>query len=701
MRGTEERRRAWAPWALVLAGAALLGHACGGSDSPVRRDAGNDGGAVFPAADASASSGAGGSSGGAGGSSGGAGGASQRADGGAQDASSLAPDAAAGADGASAGDGSAGDASASVCRVTIRPVSPDRFFQLPAGADHGVRAAARVEGPGAPTMTGWRWTVTHDTTGPVTTAPVPGDPAQIEFKTRDPGFYRIRVGLSPPVAGCPDAEVTASAVPPASRVVDHFIRAVPPPGQNLAPRETKVLVTAGQPLRRELQLDRGFPVTIDPRDARDGALDTFYVLIQGRSASAARFEGYVSSTTGRGALGFTAPLDQAALYDLLIVPDGPDAGLPPLGFAGLGVAQITTTRFVLDAGHEVSGSVRTDAGPLPGARVRLRGPAFPSTIGSTDAAGRFTLRVRNGTFEARVLPPPDTGLPEAQLELPGGVAVPAAGGTTTLGFTYRALTTTRLDLTLAAPDGGPPAPLRVLVEGDPADLADVGTFSLAGGATHTSRGSLRLERQSTAAGTVPLPSLPRARYRVTVFPADAAGSAAITQLEVDLRASDTAARTLTLARKSRIVGSLTPVSLAAGRTVVALDAGRDGATARFTAQVDGQGRFALPADPGRAYRLFVEPAPDRTLPRHPLGEVRATGEDTIVARALPRALAVTGTVTTAGGPLPGTLVQIYCIGEAPECVDASAPDLETARPLDEVLSGADGSYRLAVPDPGF
>ena len=66
---------------------------------------------------------------------------------------------------------------------------------------------------------------------------------------------------------------------------------------------------------------------------------------------------------------------------------------------------------------------------------------------------------------------------------------------------------------------------------------------------------------------------------------------------------------------------------------------------------------------------------------------------------------VSSPARTAGGStllvgVEGAVIQLYCTGPAPDCVDRFAPSTELARPLAETTSGPDGDYRLIVPDPG-
>jgi hypothetical protein len=65
-------------------------------------------------------------------------------------------------------------------------------------------------------------------------------------------------------------------------------------------------------------------------------------------------------------------------------------------------------------------------------------------------------------------------------------------------------------------------------------------------------------------------------------------------------------------------------------------------------------------------------------------------------------VSVTGQVTDYGGRgFPGALVEAYCIGSPPSCIDANAPNTDLVRPTAEAISDQNGAYRLVVPDPSI
>ena len=94
--------------------------------------------------------------------------------------------------------------------------------------------------------------------------------------------------------------------------------------------------------------------------------------------------------------------------------------------------------------------------------------------------------------------------------------------------------------------------------------------------------------------------------------------AATTVATIEVQAA-AAPATVTLARPVKLTGKLLPPSLSAGLKLLAIEA--DGPTPgeALAATVDAAGQFSLSVAPGRTYRLQIEPAQERKLPRLFLG----------------------------------------------------------------------------------
>ena len=246
--------------------------------------------------------------------------------------------------------------------------------------------------------------------------------------------------------------------------------------------------------------------------------------------------------------------------------------------------------------------------------------------------------------------------------------------------------------------------MRVLLESEPGALPHVGTFNVNGDSDLPAAGIVRRVATSDAAGVASFPALPRTRYRATLVPPEAApGDPAVTTVSgLDLGTGGPAitTRTLPLARRSRLVGRLLPEATAAGLMIKAVDAAEDGAGRTVTAIVGPDGRYELPTDPDRVYRVFIEPPADRRVPRIPLEPVRARSTNVTLDRTLPNRLSLSGSALENGSAAAGVVIQVFCLGSAPTCIDPEAPDITNTPPIDETVSGSDGRYQLYVPDPG-
>ena len=58
-----------------------------------------------------------------------------------------------------------------------------------------------------------------------------------------------------------------------------------------------------------------------------------------------------------------------------------------------------------------------------------------------------------------------------------------------------------------------------------------------------------------------------------------------------------------------------------------------------------------------------------------------------------------GTLTVEQTLVPGAVIQVYCTGLAPDCVDPAAPQTDAARPVGETVTDADGRFQVHLPDP--
>ena len=275
----------------------------------------------------------------------------------------------------------------------------------------------RLDGAGDP---GWQWQVVLEQTSNV--EPVKVSPAGdvVEIPLRSPGIYTITASAGP---DCASASVSASARLPSDRVVSYWVRVTPPRATELPTQEAMI---ADRWHQRPAQGHRARPRR--PHQPSTPNTPKRTPEPSARSSGSARPSPACASraTTWRGA--FKADLDPRLVYDVLIVPEGSEA---PALIRGSSSAQLRAEPFMFDPGLLVSGGIFSRAtgmpagspdAPVNGARVFMRAGELPSTIGTSDAAGRFELRARPGNFQISVLPAAGSGLPEARL--PVGDYVP-------------------------------------------------------------------------------------------------------------------------------------------------------------------------------------------------------------------------------------------------------------------------------------
>ncbi len=677
---------------LVLMAALGLGAGC----AAAARSSAGPSVQVDAAADDPAGGGRGGSSGpGAAGStgspgsgSGGTGGGSGARDGGAgtgdaSDASSTGTRADAGASG-DAGS-SVADAGPPPCRVTITPVTPARLTDLAYGPTAQLRVRGEVTGSAVTGKIDWTWTVRHED---VTNIPFTSDGlATITFPLNLPGQYIIRCQVTPTCT----AEVIASAVPRNERTTNFWVRVIPPEGAASVSQEMIVPVAAGRPQTRDLIIEPPTAVYIEPQSSTGIAVSSYVRVTSPQSTL--RVEGYNRNDRLLVQLASTIP------YDILIVPD---VGYAPIVYLGAFASQIQALRFTLDQGTLVEGDLSGPAAAIQGARILLRDGPLPSTLGLSDADGHFSLRVRSGNFSTVVLPPTGTSWPEAHIDGPIFIPDPPPPSLA-IGFKWKAPSTTRLDLIVHGSDNAAPGKaVRVRLESDADDLTDVGTLTVSPGAPMTAPGTVRVEGATNAGGLVTFNNLPHARYHATLIPGNDLPTTAVTTVPVDASGSGPNLQfTVRLAAKVKVTGRLTPAALAVGATVIAIDTGADLLTELSSTVVAADGRFEFTGDPGRVYRLFVEGDAGRSLPRAPLGPVTVLDRDMVLdPQELPAGLVMTGAVLRDGQRVGGAVIQAFCMGDSPDCVDTVGRRTAGARPIAEAVSAAGGTFRLILPDPG-
>jgi hypothetical protein len=566
--------------------------------------------------------------------------------------------------------------------VEILPDNPPRL-ELLSGPDSRLRVRAEVSGPSAPASPSWKWQVLFERVSRVDVAAVAGRTDVVEFPVRSPGAYFIKAEAATDCA----TEVTASAQSASDRVSSFWVRVTPPRASGLPPQDTIIYAGGRGAPAKDIVLERGQLVRIDPHDRNDVAISSFIRISS--PASTVLFEGHNKDTN----MGFQPALLPLLAYDVLVVPDGPIA---PILLTGRKPSELVAPLFLLDPGVSVSGDVRAGAGagtPVAGVRVLMRSGRLPSTIGTSDGDGRFALRARPGQWSAVVLPPAGSALPEAQTS--GAIALPDQPAS--LRFQWKVLPTARLDIAVTEPGGQPASrPVRVRIESEPGALPDVGTFQFES-TTLGATGYLRLDVDAAANGVATFTGVPIGRYHVYAVPPLESTDVAVTEGRVEVGTAEP--QRIALARPVRISGRVLPVNLSAGLRIIALDTDSGSPGESASAILDAEGRYDLRLAPGRSFRLQIEPAPERNLPRLFLGAVTANADTVLPDVTGTAGITFVGSVTVERTLVPGAVVQVYCTGLPPDCVDPDAPDTDAARPVSETVTTQDGRFQVHLPDP--
>ena len=366
----------------------------------------------------------------------------------------------------------------------------------------------------------------------------------------------------------------------------------------------------------------------------------------------------------------------SGLYDVLVVPTS--AALAPRLVQAW---DPLTGALTVDAGTLLTGSVLDAAGgAVEGARVSVLAAGVPSTVGTTDATGAFSLRWRDGaTVEAlTVVPGPGSDLPrlDAQLEL---------GALAAITVRHAAVPTSDVGNTLVRVGGSSAPSTDVLIS---LSLPSSGTVRDGATVLAQATGSHRRTLRTDASGR-----LPAARF------VDGAGAAFITTTGPGA----TAALTLPLA------GPIDGAAAVAVTGHVRRSGGADRSGARVRAVLTGplshpdapvpvatagsDGRFSILLAAGAPYTLAISDPTydDAGLTR----SLSAAAVEDLGDLDLEAALSLSGEVRAMG-----QTVGARAVGIAALCQVSTCAGVERSRPLGEAVSDPGGRFVIAVPDPG-
>ena len=605
-----------------------------------------------------------------------------------------------GADGGTGGATGTGGTSGQFCNVQLAPVAPASLTGLAVGAVTTVRVRGTVTGTLVSATATWTWSATFADGASLDVRQVqPSAPELVEIPIARAGSYTIAATLAGNANPC-SGSLRFVVAQPGARTAYYVLRLTPPPAGSpalpsaLPAQQTDpIAVAGGTPLGDNVfMLNAGISVAVAPTMSAGGAKLGAYV--RATETTSGLFQ--EAHATGGGA----AVPAQLALppgkYDLLVVPDGDVA---PTLLPAQRPVDLATTPVVLDTGVAVAGQVLDATGaPLAGAKISLRSGGLPSTVGTTDATGAFTLRARAGSWSATIAPAGGRGA--WQLSVPAASAFALAGAAASMSVRLASLPTARIALSMTG--AGPSA--KVLVESRD-DVASAAAFQIvSAGATIARTASARIRAEMTVgpSGAATTDPLPRGHYRVTVLAAGAAPSAATmtTVDDVDATAGDVA-RAITMAAPVMVSGTLTPGPDTARARVSIIDdavpvAFAPAVVAPFLGEVDLTGAFRVAVNPSRIYRTVVDPPPGGAFARTVLPALSVLSMPVVVStQALPRALIFAGRVVDPGlGPVRGVLVSAYCTGTGADCVDPT-------HPAAEATTAPDGTFLLDLPDPGI
>jgi hypothetical protein len=590
--------------------------------------------------------------------------------------------------------------------VEIQPVSSTSLTGLPAGAHaKPLRVHGVITGTPQPATPVWSWKVLFLRDGSMVAFTVdPDDPSIIDVPLALPGNYDIQatVSTSPLCQGLAHANATNTPT------VSYWVRVTAPAGSTaLAPHEESIGVQSAMPAQTfSLRFDKPVSVSVQPRTSMNAIVTSYLRISSPRHSWVVEGDTTAPFTTllpNDSSPNGPPPAPPGPLYDLLIVPLTPSDG--SLTAAPMLISQSTAPLVdsapLIDPGISIAGSVADANGPRAGVTVLLRAGPLPSTLGSSGSDGGFSVRARPGRFSAIILPPDGTALPDAHVDATASswIDIPAPpAAAPTLSFAWARTGTRTLTARFTSAGDGAAASMDVRLDSADGALPNVGTLMVGTGAL-VATGTVRRRGTTDSTGSVSFTNLPAARYTVTALPA-AASADGLTTSTADLTSAQAPSTvTVTLAPKVVVRGSLS--NAPPNTQIIVLDDQPDLARAYAPVAVGAGGVFTIALDPGHAFHLLAQPPRDKGS-RLPLGQVTTTtGPLDVGDTPWPNMVTVSGTVALSGSTtaVPGALVQAFCLGPGPDCLDYTDLASKDPLPLAESLVDATGAYSLLLPDP--
>jgi hypothetical protein len=395
-------------------------------------------------------------------------------------------------------------------------------------------------------------------------------------------------------------------------------------------------------------------------------------------------------------------------YDVLVVPlNGEDsttiAATAPQLYQGRDPTSLNKP-LTLAGGYTVSGTTLNANGqPVVDARVMFtnqdpasaqqRADLLFSSVGRSNAQGKYTLHVQPGTYWVSFAPPLDSGLTEVRSD-----SFVTVAGDSTLSFQWSAATTAALNLKVVDAVGVPVEGTSVRVT-SLSQSSNVGSLSGTLISSQRAKGDVQAQATTDATGAVLFPMLPaNADYAVLLMPAVLGPSAATTGTTVHLDAGGTS-KPLSLSAQAVIRGTLVAraaASLPIDFTTVAIvgyDRSGDAPEAARAIKVNADGTFTFGVTPKRPYVLLAVPGVGSGYARSFVGPGPLQGSEFVITQNLLTSITWKAKVVDENqNGIADTALQSYCDPSWPNCVDPAVP-------LGETMSGVGGAFQLELADP--
>lgn len=520
---------------------------------------------------------------------------------------------------------------------------------------------------------------------PVTFNKEDTDGKSINFKVAAAGTYPVSCKVT--LAGVGETlqnTIYIQVSDPSAVTRTYTARIIPPASSELPPSDQTVKVAAVDQTNLAWTVGAGTKVTLEVRDSLNKALLPSYVRLSTTGDDPVPRDIYL----GKG----TAQVRVSGIFHAMFIPVSVKGGpvlAPLLQPYVKGDSLSSKWAVTVDPGVEITGTVKAGGSALAGARVSLlsrvaAGVDLPSTVGTVDQQGAYTVKARAGTVAVTVIPPTGSALPpalitKANLQLSGAVSG--------WDFSYGTVEMVKVSADALLSDGTTPAAgaqVRfTLVSG----AATVGKLQLKDGTKYSAIPLVMQTLVADKAGAVQAVNLPRGKYQMELWPGDTAPtSEGYRSVQLDLTgAATTRQLSLKLSKRAKVTGKITD----ADGKVLQARITASGSGGSFQAVTGSDGKFSLDLDDGLDYRLVAR-ALGSGIHAGSLvkAAIKISGDSSLGTLTLPKAVVLSGQVKTSGlAGLAGSRVRIWCS-------DTACPSKAV---VDEATTLSDGSFELRLP----